>query len=124
MLKALNLPYVAYGLLLLGFVSLGAFVAALAFGSPLAVVAGLALVASFAGAVVGFRAGARRLAHAAPTGDSAVSIFSIPLRRDEVDRYLQSYRGEHGTEAEVTALTDQPRELATATVDGPRHRAA
>lgn len=85
---------VAYVLLLFAFVSLGTFVAALSLGSSLATVAAAALIVSVTGAVAGFRAGARRLADGREPGASAhnVSIFSTPLRRDEVDRYLQSYR--------------------------------
>ncbi|WP_210115487.1 hypothetical protein [Mycobacterium sp. DL99] len=89
-------PGLAYVLLLVGFVSLGLFVAALASGSDLAVVAGIALIACLVGAVAGFRTGARNLARDrqpdAPTNN--VSIFSTPLRRDEMDRYLRNYRGD------------------------------
>ncbi|MFV8166206.1 hypothetical protein ACNQVK_29585 [Mycobacterium sp. 134] len=88
-------PNIAYVLLLVGFVSLGLFVTALALGSGLAPVAGIALIVCLGGAVAGFRTGARRLAQArqpdAPANN--VSIFSTPLRRDEADRYLRNYRG-------------------------------
>ncbi|CDO27951.1 hypothetical protein [Mycolicibacterium porcinum] len=87
-------PNIAYVLLLLGFVSLGLFVTALALGSDLALVAGIALIACLGGAVAGFRTRARSLAQArqpdAPAGN--VSIFSTPLRRDEMDQYLRNYR--------------------------------
>ncbi|MBX8687034.1 hypothetical protein [Mycolicibacterium porcinum] len=87
-------PNIAYVLLLLGFVSLGLFVATLALGSELAVLAGIALIACLGGAVAGFRTGARKLARDrqpdAPTNN--VSIFSTPLRRDEMDQYLRNYR--------------------------------
>ncbi|QRY42550.1 hypothetical protein JVX93_18250 [Mycolicibacterium boenickei] len=98
MLKGVDripVPNIAYVLLLVGFVSLGLFVSALALGSELAPVAGIALIACLGGAVAGFRTGARRLTQArqpdAPANN--VSIFSTPLRRDETDRYLRNYRG-------------------------------
>lgn len=53
--------YVAYVFFLLGFVSLGLFVAALAFGSSLVVWAGIALVGNFTLAVAAFRAGSSRV---------------------------------------------------------------
>lgn len=101
---------VAYVLLLVAFVSLGAFVAALSLGSSVATVAAVALIVSFAGAVVGFRAGARRLADGRDPGAPAhnVSIFSTPLRRDEVDRYLQSYRDAAETAPAIRQVTLVP----------------
>lgn len=94
---------IAYVLLLVGFVSLGLFVTALALGSDLALVAGIALIACLGGAVAGFRTRARSLAQArqpdAPAGN--VSIFSTPLRRDEKERYLRNYRDD--SEGRATA---------------------
>ena len=87
----------AYVLLLMAFAALGLFVAALATGSGLAVVAGLVLIACLAGSVAGFRAAARMLAQTIAQPDSAVSIFSRPLRQDEIDRYLERYRGQSVT---------------------------
>ncbi len=74
--------YVAYVFFLLGFVSLGLFVAALAFGSSLVVWAGIALVGTFTLAVAAFRAGSSRVENI--WADSVVS--------GEVDRYLSTYR--------------------------------
>ncbi|OMC34230.1 hypothetical protein A5742_13970 [Mycolicibacterium fortuitum] len=115
MLKVLGrLPvsHIAYVLLLVGFVSLGLFVTAMAFGSDLALVAGIVLIASLGGAVAGFRKSARQLDEARLPDASAhnVSIFSTPLRRDEVDRYLQNYRAESG-EVDVHS---QPLEMPSA----------
>lgn len=127
MLKVLNrlpVPNIAYVLLLVGFVSLGLFVTALAFGSDLALVAGIALFASLAGAAAGFRTGARRLTEARlpdlPTNN--VSIFSIPLRRDEVDRYLQNYRPENRDRA-VAVVRAEPAPAALS-AHGEHRRAA
>jgi hypothetical protein len=98
MMKAIGRPsaFLAYVLLLTGFVALGAFVAALATGSDLTAVAGVFLIASLAGSVAGFRAAGRKLAQsgAARKQGSPVSIFSTPLRQDEIDRYLENHRGE------------------------------
>ncbi|KRD08649.1 hypothetical protein ASE48_08835 [Mycobacterium sp. Root265] len=76
--------YVGYLFFLLGFVSLGLFVAALAFGSSLAAWAGVALVGTFALAVVAFRAGSRGVAN----------IWAESVTRTEADRYRSTYRGE------------------------------
>ena len=98
-LRRISAAYVAYLVLLLGFASLGLFVAALASGSDLAGVAGVSLVACLAGAVAGFRKGARTLAQSRGSGERAnnVSIFSVPLRRDQIDRYHENYRSEKGS---------------------------
>jgi len=90
----ISLPYLAYVLMLLEFVSFGALGASLAAGSELAAVAAVALVGFLAGAVVAFRIGARKV------GDGA-SIFSVPLRRDQIERYRENYRGTPGG---VTAI--------------------
>lgn len=98
-LRRISAAYVAYLVLLLGFASLGLFVAALASGSDLAGVAGVSLVACLAGAVAGFRKGARTLAQSRGSGERAnnVSIFSVPLRRDQIDRYHENYRSDKGS---------------------------
>ena len=84
---------VGYALLLLAFVTLGLFVAALATGSALTVLAGTGLIACLFGSVTGFRAAARRLADSVGLVEplSPVSIFSIPLRQHQIDRYRQNY---------------------------------
>ena len=94
--RRISAVYVAYLVLLLGFASLGLFVAALASGSDLAGVAGVSLVACLAVAVAGFRKGARTLAQSRESGEMAnnVSIFSVPLRRDQIDRYHENYRSD------------------------------
>lgn len=74
--------YVGYVFFLLGFVSLGLLVAALAFGSSLAVWGGIALVGTFAVAVTALRAGSR----------GSANIWAMPVTRTEVDRYASTYR--------------------------------
>src|SRR4051794_36434591 len=106
MLKAfrdISVSSLAYVSLLMAFVSLGAFVAALATASRWTAIWGVVLVACLAASVAGFRAAARAVArttaHAKPA--SAVSIFSTPLQKEQVDRYLQNYRIEKGAVAQT-----------------------
>ena len=87
---------VAYVLFLLTFVALGTFVYALAAGSPLAVIIGAGLVVLMVATVAGFRIGARTRAVSNDSGieiDGA-NIWAQPLRREQIDRYLQSYRAQ------------------------------
>ena len=118
MLKAFRripVSNVAYLLLLIAFVSLGLFVAAMALGSELALVAGIALIASFGGAVAGFRASARRLNEARRPGAPAhnVSMFSTPIAQDQVDRYREMYRA---------TGQDRPTDRAMAVLGGGESR--
>jgi hypothetical protein len=85
--------FVGYLFLLLGFVSLGLFVAALAFGSELAVAAGVALVGSLVAAVAGFRTGAASLAKSRKgEPEHNASIWAIPLRQGQIDQYNVNFR--------------------------------
>jgi hypothetical protein len=99
MLKALrrvSMTYVAYVLLLLAFVALGLFVYALATDSALAGITGGSLVLLMTASVVGFRIGARNRAKSNDSGIEieGANIWAEPLRREQIDRYLFSYRGE------------------------------
>ena len=97
MLKALrrvSATDVAYMCFLLTFVALGTFVYSLAAGSPMAGILGAALIASMVATVAGFRIGARTRA---ASNDSDIDIpgenvWERPLRREQIDQYLQSYR--------------------------------
>jgi hypothetical protein len=85
---------VAYVLFLSTFVALGTFIYALAAGSPLAGIIGAGLVALMVATVAGFRIGARTRAASNDSGieiDGA-NIWAQPLRGEQIDRYLQSYR--------------------------------
>jgi hypothetical protein len=77
----ISYPFVGYLFLLLAFALLGLFVVALAYRSGWAAYAGVALVGSLVAAVVGFRAGAVKLAQSRKVGDPRgnVSIFPNPL---------------------------------------------
>lgn len=94
MFKRIPVTYVAYVSLLAAFASLGVFVASLATGSALAPVAAAGVAVFFVGAVLGFRASGRKLAQNRDAVDAGatLSIFSAPLRKDEVDHYLQTHR--------------------------------
>ncbi|OBI85099.1 hypothetical protein A9X01_18430 [Mycobacterium asiaticum] len=102
-LKQFRTVYVvglAYLSLLLAFAFLGGLVAALAAESALAIAAAVGLIVCLVVAVAGFRAGSRRLDQSHSVGDSAnnTSIFATPLRRDEIDQYLKTYRRQRGSQ--------------------------
>ena len=105
----------AYVSLLIAFVSLGAFVAALATGSRSTTIWGAVLVAGLAASVAGFRAAGRAVARSTAGAEpaSAVSIFSTPLLQEQIDRYLQNYRGGAGGK--------KPRRLASPAVGKQKH---
>jgi hypothetical protein len=89
--SATNVAYVCF---LLTFVALGTFVYALAAGSAMAGIIGAALIALMVATVAGFRIGARTRA---ASNDSDIDIpgenvWARPLRRGQIDRYLQNYR--------------------------------
>jgi hypothetical protein len=99
---------VAYVLLLLVFVALGTFVYALATDSALAGVIGGSLVVLMVASVVGFRIGARNRAESNDSGIEieGANVWAQPLRREQIDRYLQSYRGvRDGHEQMVQAVS-------------------
>jgi hypothetical protein len=105
--KRVSTTYVAYVCLLVGFVMLGAFVYSLAAGSGVAGVIGAGMVVSLVASVVGFRVGARNRAQSNEGGipiDGA-SIWAEPLRREQIDRYLSSYRRGQNGEHEPRAVT-------------------
>jgi hypothetical protein len=99
---------VAYVFLLLMFVALGLYVYALAAGSPLAGIFGAGMVVLMVASVVGFRIGARRRAESNDSGIEipGENIWAQPLRREQIDRYLSSYRGvRDGHEQMVQAVS-------------------
>ena len=93
-LRPASTTYVAYVLFLMVFVALGVFVFALAARSGLAAVAGGILAALMVASVVGFRVGARNRARSNDSGIEieGANIWEQPLRREEIDRYLATYR--------------------------------
>ncbi|MGN7779066.1 hypothetical protein ACTJJE_06050 [Mycolicibacterium sp. 22603] len=74
--------YGGYVLFLVGFVSLGLFVAALAVGSDYAMVCAIVSVVAFAAAVVGFKTGARRFGGvwAKPITDADLRVYEARYR--------------------------------------------
>lgn len=126
----ISASYLAYVMLLLGFVSLGVFVACLATGSHLAGLAGVGLLVCIAGAIAGFRVAARQISQASEAGDIdyRASIFATPLRRAQVAQYLDRYRSgsEPGSKTgrlTVLAKSDLP-EREGARANGPELAAA
>src|SRR4051794_4742181 len=105
--KRVSMTYVAYVCLLLGFVMLGTFVYALAAGSGMAGVIGASMVVSLVASVVGFRVGARNRAQSDDSGTliEGANIWAEPLRREQIDRYLLSYRGRRAGGQEPRAVT-------------------
>ena len=107
---------VAYVLFLLTFVALGTFVYALAAESPLAGIIGAGLVVLMVATVVGFRVGARQRA---ASNDSGIeiegsNIWARPLRREQIDRYLQSYRSTREShERLLTSASSAPTQSCT-----------
>ena len=94
-MRRISMTNVAYVLFLLVFVSLGMFVYALAVGSGLVSVIGPALLGLLIATAVGFRIGARKRAESNDSGIEipGENIWARPLRREQIDRYLESYRG-------------------------------
>lgn len=86
--------YLAYLAVLATLALLGAFVAALAFGSELAIVPGIAMLVSFGIAIVGFRAGGAQLSLANEEAEQKLSVWVDPLREAQLARYRATYRGE------------------------------
>lgn len=98
MLKAIGrIPPTAVGYvsLLLSFAALGTFVYALAAQSAVAGIIGAGMVVLMVAAVAGFRAGARKRAESNDSGIEIPSenIWARPLRREQIDHYLSTYRG-------------------------------
>jgi hypothetical protein len=93
--RRVSYPYMGYLFLLLAFALLGLFLVALAYRSGWSAVAGVALGGSLVAIVVCFRKGAVKLAQSRREGDPRdnVSIFSEPLRQEELDQYYVNYRG-------------------------------
>jgi hypothetical protein len=110
---------VAYVLLLLVFVALGTFVYALAAESAMAGIIGGSLVVLIVATVVGFRRGARERAESNDSGIGigGENIWARPLRREQIDRYLLSYRGVQDGDAQVLQAVSVPGGEPTRLVD-------
>ena len=96
--RQISHPYLGYVFLLISFVMLGTLVAGLAVqSSTAALIGGIGLVAALVLSIVGFRLGTIKLAKAREGGDPThdISIWSVPLGQDGVDKHLVQYRGQH-----------------------------
>jgi hypothetical protein len=116
-LRRVSVTDVAYVLFLLVFVALGTFVYALATESALAGIIGTSLVVLIIASVVGFRIGARNRAESNDSGIEieGANVWAQPLRREQIDRYLLSYRGvrdgHEQTVHAVSAVAAEPTRL-------------
>jgi hypothetical protein len=116
-LPRVSMTDVAYLLLLLVFVALGTFVYALATDSALARIIGGSLVVLMVASVVGFRIGARNRAKSNDSGIEieGANVWARPLRREQIDRYLLSYRGVRDGREQmvqvVSAIAAEPTRL-------------
>jgi hypothetical protein len=122
-LRPATTSYIAYLLLLVAFVLLGVFVAALARGSAMAPLAGIALLTVLGVSIAGFRAGASKLARASAAAEVThkVSFWAEPLRTDQVDRYQLRYRPAPGEPAQPAST---PRAVGGHRAASARHELA
>jgi hypothetical protein len=110
---------VAYALLLLVFVALGMFVYALATGGALAGIIAASMAVLMVASVLGFRVGARRRTASNHSGIAipGENIWAQPLRREQIDRYMQSYRGVRDNHDELLQAVAVPGSEPTRLMD-------
>ena len=95
LVRRIPFPFVGYVLILLGFLGLGLFVAALAYGRPEASYLGIAAAAAYGAGTACFRYRGHQMRNARPS-DATVLHFDpmVPdTEQREVARYLRTYRG-------------------------------
>lgn len=104
---------VAYLMLLLVFVALGMLVYSLATGGALAGIFAASMVMLMIASVVGFRIGARIRAESNDSGIAipGENIWARPLRREQIDRYMQSYRGVRENHEHLLQAVAEPTRL-------------
>ncbi|HEY9263896.1 MAG TPA: hypothetical protein VIQ11_04740 [Mycobacterium sp.] len=120
------LPAVGYVLMLIGFVFLGLFVAALGFGFAGAAVFGVAMVVSYALAASGFALRRRQIAAADPADDV---VFGLdPIRgntdRSAAERYVLRYRGQDTAHAAAATPVVRAADSSDGARDGSGRRLA
>ena len=110
---------VAYVCFLLVFVALGTFVYALAVESALAGIIGASLGVLMVATVVGFRVGARKRAESNDSGIEieGANVWARPLRREQIERYLLSYRGIRDNQEQLLQAVAVPGGDATRWID-------
>jgi hypothetical protein len=94
-LKPSTISYLGYVMLLLAFLSLGALVAGLAFGSAeVAATAAATLILTAGASVLSFRRGAAALARASEAAGSTHkrSFWADQLEQDRIERYRATHR--------------------------------
>ncbi|OBF41687.1 hypothetical protein A5724_04945 [Mycobacterium sp. ACS1612] len=112
-LRRVSMTNVAYVLLLLVFVALGMFVYALATGGALAGIIAASMAVLMVASVVGFRIGARMRTESNDSGIAipGENIWAQPLRREQIDRYMQSYRGVRDNHEQLVQAAAEPTRL-------------
>jgi hypothetical protein len=129
LLRRLPLPYLSYLFVLLGFLGLGLFVAALGFGVAQAPLFAVAMVVAFGMAVACVLLRRYQIAHADPESSEVLGLD--PLRgdvdRSAAARYLLVYRGQDIDEVPVderpTMNVEKPRSGLSAKSSGARRAA-
>ena len=118
-LRGVSLTDVAYVCFLLVFVALGTFVYALAVQSALAGIIGASLGVLMVATVVGFRVGARKRAESNDSGieTEGANVWARPLRREQIERYLLSYRGIRDNQEQLLQAVAVPGGNATRWID-------
>ncbi|MFG1929953.1 hypothetical protein ACGFK1_04770 [Mycobacterium sp. NPDC048908] len=118
-LRRVSATNVAYVLLLLVFVALGMFVYALATGGALAGIIAASMAILMVASVVGFRVGARKRTESNDSGIEipGENIWAQPLRREQIDRYMQSYRSVRDTHEELLQAVAGPGTEPTQLMD-------
>ena len=118
-LRRVSLTNVAYVCFLLVFVALGTFVYALAVESALAGIIGASLGVLMVATVVGFRVGARKRAESNDSGIEieGANVWARPLRREQIERYLLSYRGIRDNQEQLLQAVAVPGGDATRWID-------
>ncbi len=122
-MRKISATDVAYVCFLLTFVALGTFVYSLAAGSAAGRDLGAALVVLMVATVAGFRIGARKRAASNDSGIEieGANVWARPLRREQIDRYLQSYRATRENQEQLLQAVAVPFGEPTALKD--RHAA-
>ena len=118
-LRRVSATNVAYVLLLLVFVALGMFVYTLATGGALAGIIAASMAILMVASVVGFRVGARKRTESNDSGIDipGENIWAQPLRREQIDRYMQSYRGVRDNHEELLQAVAVPGSEPTRSMD-------
>ncbi|MCV7281701.1 hypothetical protein H7J88_18900 [Mycolicibacterium flavescens] len=115
LLKRVPLTLLGFVSLLLAFFALGTSIYALAAGSAVAGMIAVSMVILMAVSIFGFRAGARIRAESNDSGIDipGENILATPLRREQIDRYMEMYRGVRDNHEQLLEVAGTPGGDAT-----------